>query len=254
MKRVSLITLLLLGTAKLLYAREWRGIVPLRSTRADVVRSFNQCSDQIQACRFRFGDEDVHILFSGGLSDEYHTCATRLPPETVMFIAVRPRLKLKLRDLYLDKRALKYFTPSAPYKLKGYRSSDGIVVSLFKDSIVQIFYIARDSDEHLCTDFYRQSEVFVEVPIVHVPVIHNIEGPGSIIAGKPLKVSASSNMNEILGYKWTVSAGRIVSGQYTTTVTIDTTGLAGQTITITAEIRDLFTAVAGSIAVQILAN
>ena len=254
MKRVILITILLLGAAKLSPASEWRGIVPLRSTRSDVVRLLNQCSDQIQACRFKLDSEDVHILFSAGLSDYYHQCATRLPPDIVMFIAVRPREKLKLSDLHLDKRTLQYFTPTAPYKLKGYRSTDGLVVSLYEDRILQIFYLPRHSDEHLCADLYLNPEMFVEVPIVHVPVVQRIDGPESIKAGEKLKVSAFSNMNEILGFEWTVTRGRIVSGQYTKKVTIDTTGLAGQLITVTAEIRGPFIAATGSRVVQILPN
>ena len=254
MKRVILITILLLGTAELSSAMEWRGIVPLRSTRSDVVRLLNQCSDQIQACRFTLDDANVHILFSAGLSDEYHNCATRLPPDTVMFIAVRPKSKLKLSTLGLDKRTLRYFTPSAPYKLKGYLSSDGLLVSLFEDRIMQIFYLPRSSDEQLCADFYLKPESFVEVPIDHVARIHKIDGPGSIKAGELLKVTATSNMNEILGYEWRVTVGRIVSGQYTNRVTVDTTGLAGQLITITAEIHNGFHAANGSISVHILPN
>ena len=254
MKRLILITILLLGAAKLSYAMEWKGIVPLRSTRSDVVRLLNQCSDQIQACRFTLDNEDVHILFSGGLSDHYQVCATRLPPETVMFIAVKPREKLKLSALRLDKRTLKSFTPSAPYKLKGYRSSDGLVVSLFEDRILQIFYIAQPSDQHLCADFYLNPESFVQVHIVHVPMVQRVDGPETIKAGQILKASAMSNMNEILGYTWTVTGGRIVSGQYTNAVSVDTTGLAGRMITITAEMRGPFYAATGSISVQILPN
>lgn len=255
MKRVILITIVLLSAAEVSYAMDWKGIVPLRSTRSDVVRLLNQCSDQIQACRFTLDNQDIHILFSAGLSDDYQKCATRLPPETVMFIAVEPRAKLKLSDLHLDKRTLQYFTPSAPYKLKAYRSSEGVVVSLYKDEILQIFYLPRHSDEPLCADFYLNPESFVETPIVHVQWVERIDAPESIKAGEMLKASASSNMNEILGFEWTVTAGRIVSGQYTNTVTIDTTGLAGQLITITAEIRHAFRhAATGSRTVKILPN
>ena len=91
-------TILLLGSIEAAYAREWRGIVPLRSTRSDVVRLFNQCSDQVEACRFTLENENVHILFSGGLPSHHSDCATRLPPEAVMFIAVEPRMKLKRLD------------------------------------------------------------------------------------------------------------------------------------------------------------
>lgn len=250
-------TILLLGSIESAYAREWRGIVPLRSTRSDVVRLFNQCSDQVEACRFTLENENVHILFSGGLPAYHRDCATRLPPETVMFIAVEPRKKLKLADLHLDKRKLQYFDRYPPSKRRytGYHSRDGLVLGLFKDTIVQIFYIAGDSDEALCVDYYGRPESFVEVPVIHVPVVHSIQGPSSIRAGERLNLSATSNLNETLGYTWTLTAGRIIGGQYTNQIMIDTTGLAGQSITITAEIEHAFgVRASGSTVVQILPN
>jgi hypothetical protein len=255
--KVILSTWLLLGAAELSYARQWRGLVPLRSTRSDVVRLLNQCSDQREACRFTLDKEDVHILFSGGLPSEYGQCGARLAPETIMFIEIEPRGKLKLRDLRLDKRTLQSFNPSAPFNrgLKGYRSSDGLVLSLFKDEILQIFYIADESDKHRCFAYYQQPESFVEMSIDHVEVIHAIDCPESIKAGEQVVVSAHSTMNETRGYKWELNAGRIIAGQYTKQITVDTTGLAGQKITITAEIGDVFGHnVTGSCVVQILAN
>ena len=73
------------------FAKEWRGLTPLRSTRADVVRLLNQCSEQKEACAFTLENEDVYILFSGGLADDYSECAKILPAETVMFIDVQPK-------------------------------------------------------------------------------------------------------------------------------------------------------------------
>jgi len=47
-------------------------------------------------------------------------------------------------------------------------------------------------------------------------------------------------MNAKRGYTWTVSTGEIVSGQFTHKITVDTSGLAGQIVIATAEIRDVF--------------
>ena len=159
-----------------------------------------------------------------------------------MFIAVEPRMKLKLADLHLDKRKLQYFNRYPPSKrgYTGYYSRDGLVVGLYKDTIVQVFYIAGESDQALCLDYYGRPESFVEIPVVHVPVVDSIQGPSSIRAGERLKLLAMSNLNETLGYTWTLTAGRIIGGQYTNQIMIDTTGLAGQKITITAEIEHAF--------------
>ena len=103
--RASLILGLVLFAVEGCFAKEWRGIAPLRSTRADVVRLLNQCSEQMEACAFNLAQEEVYILFSGGLGDGYNECAKRLSPETVIFIQVLPKSNLKLNDLYPDKKA-----------------------------------------------------------------------------------------------------------------------------------------------------
>lgn len=236
-------------------AREWRGLAPLRSTRSDVMRLLNQCSDQREACRFTIESEDVHILFSGGLSNEHIQCVSDLPPETIMFIEVQPRAKLKFDDLHLDKKRLHYFNPSNPAArdFKGYRSDDGLVVSLWKNRVLQIVYLASEPDRPRCADYYQRPELFVEVPLVHVPLIYRLVAQENIKDGEKLRVSASSDTNETRGYEWAVSAGKIIAGQYTKEVTIDTTGLAGQKLTVMAVIQDVLGhAAAASCTVQIL--
>ena len=251
----SVTTLLLLISANVAFAREWRGIVPLRSTRADVVRLLNQCADQREACRFTVGTEDVHILFSGGLTAEHPECASGLTPETVMLIDIEPLAKLKLRDLGLNRRHLTYFDGSdPPYRdFKGYSTNDGLLLTLFKDKVLRMIYVPAQIDAGPCSHYYQRPESFAEVRLVHVPVIHKLEAEESIKAGEKLKVTAYSDINDIRGYTWTTDFGTIIAGQYTKEVTIDTTGLEGQTITVTAEISDpLHHAAFGSCRVRIL--
>jgi len=252
-----LCALLFCGVVRLSYAKDWRGLIPLRSTRADVVRMFGQCSDQKEACRFTLGDEEVYMLFSGGLASDYRECVTSLQPETLMFIEVEPRRKMKLSALNLDKQSLQYLNPSNrnDSRVKGYRSKDGLILSLFQGRILQVFYIANQSNRNSCASYYEHRERFVAVPIVHVPSIYSVNSSRSIKTGEILKVSADSSMNETQGYAWTLSAGRIVSGQYTKTIAVDTTGLAGKKIVIEAKIRDVFgMVVSGSCVVQVLPN
>lgn len=220
-------------------AKEWQGLEPLRSTRTDVIRLVNQCSDQTEACRFKLEKEDVYILFSGGLGTKYTECAARLPAGTIMLIQVRPRNPLKLSDLKLDKRAFTSFNPSAPLKrgFIGYRNQDGLVIQVYKKSVVQIVYLANDSDRNLCAEYYEEPESFVEVVFNHYDNMY-VDGPESVKAGEILRMSAYSNINDKCGYNWTLSGGRIASGQYTNQITIDTAQFAGQKIVITAEIGD----------------
>ena len=173
-----------------------------------------------------------------------------------MFILVQPRAKLRLRDLGLDKRHLQYFDGSDPVDrdFKGYRSDDGLVVSLVKDRVLQICYLPAAIDPTRCNDYYSRPESLAKIFLAHMHVVMRLEAQETIQAGEKLRVAAFSTMNDTRGYTWTVTAGKIIAGQYTKEVTIDTTGLAGQILVVTAEINEPFThhSVTGSCSVRIL--
>lgn len=57
-------------------------------------------------------------------------------------------------------------------------------------------------------------------------------------AGSQITITARTSDSGKLLFTWTASAGKIQTGQGTPTITIDTTGLAGQTILVTAEVND----------------
>jgi hypothetical protein len=62
-----------------------------------------------------------------------------------------------------------------------------------------------------------------------------IECPDRVVVGEPLtfRSTVTGGSNAAQTYNWTVSAGRIIEGQGTNTIRVDTTGLAGQTVTAT---------------------
>ncbi len=63
-----------------------------------------------------------------------------------------------------------------------------------------------------------------------------IECPDRVVVGEPLtfRSTVTGGSSGVLGtYNWTVSAGRIIDGQGTGTIQVDTTGLAGQAVTAT---------------------
>jgi hypothetical protein len=69
--------------------------------------------------------------------------------------------------------------------------------------------------------------------------------PGLMIEGPATKVQAGSIItltahapDAEFSYLWKASAGKIVSGQNTRTITLDTSGLAGQTIYVSVKIED----------------
>ncbi|HEX8845578.1 MAG TPA: hypothetical protein VF791_13080 [Pyrinomonadaceae bacterium] len=70
-------------------------------------------------------------------------------------------------------------------------------------------------------------------PIVLCPNI-SISGPDVVPVGAPVTFTASvsgGTPGVVPIYNWTISAGTLTSGQGTPSITVDTTGLAGQSIT-----------------------
>jgi hypothetical protein len=73
------------------------------------------------------------------------------------------------------------------------------------------------------------------------PTSFNVECPSGLIKeGTPVTFTASVNGGPgTQTYNWSVSAGRITSGQGTNSISVDTTGLGGQSVTATAELGGL---------------
>lgn len=65
----------------------------------------------------------------------------------------------------------------------------------------------------------------------------SVTGPSSqVTAGEPMTFTANTSGYPSVTYNWSVSAGTISSGQGTSTITVDTSGLEGQSVTATVEL------------------
>jgi hypothetical protein len=97
--------------------------------------------------------------------------------------------------------------------------------------------IDTGSGDELCQAF-SYTTVLVKRCLPPVPVCPNVvvSCPPNVVLGEPVTFTStvtggSSTTTPI--YNWTVSAGTITEGQGTPTIRVDTTGLAGQTLTAT---------------------
>ncbi|MEP6568427.1 MAG: hypothetical protein ABJC10_01530 [Acidobacteriota bacterium] len=70
------------------------------------------------------------------------------------------------------------------------------------------------------------------------PVV-SVSCPSDVMQGSPLTFDASVTGNANVTYNWTVSAGTISGGQGTSSITVDTAGLGGQSVTATVELGGL---------------
>ncbi len=68
----------------------------------------------------------------------------------------------------------------------------------------------------------------------------SVDGPSDVTApGTPMTFTAILSKGDSVTYNWSVSAGRITSGQGTSSIMVDTTGLAGSNVTATVELGGL---------------
>jgi hypothetical protein len=67
----------------------------------------------------------------------------------------------------------------------------------------------------------------------------SVNCPTSVVQGTPITFTASVSGDASVTYNWTVSAGTISSGQGTSSITVDTAGIGGQSVTATVELGGL---------------
>jgi hypothetical protein len=231
----------LLSASIYLEAKEWRGIVPLVSTREDVEKRL--LGPPVQPCRFEAcfyetEQEHVFIHYSRGPCPKDEFRAWNVPRGTVLSVRVSPKKRPLLSELHLD--LSKYERTEDP-ELAGAASYDseeeGIFVEADLGVVYAITYMPTARDEYLRCPPAKEG-VFTRLG-QPCPTVR-IEAPRVVIRlGKTITLNAAAvglRRAILPTYTWSASAGAIATGQGTSTVTIDTRGLSPQTITITVEV------------------
>jgi hypothetical protein len=218
-------------------AEEWRGLKPLSSTKADVVRLFGECAHEERWCEFTLDNEDVFIEFSTP-----QTCAG-ISPGTVLLIQRELQKATTIERLQIDKRRFKSFDPSLP-RNQGYRGfineASGLLFKTFSGEVFEINYIAAKNDWKVCPGYFRRPRELLRVIFPHVPVVTSVGCPEtSPITGQKIVIRANyPRTGQRFLLTWEVKDGRILERQGVRRILIDTTGQAGKTIKVTVEIND----------------
>ena len=166
---VSSIVLSLASTVT--YAKEWRGIVPLHSTRADVERLLGRPNAKYE--RYDIENEEAQIFYSKG------RCLNGwdVPLDTVIEISVSFKQSRTLSDLKVDLSKYERFrdpeVTSHTYYANGH---EGLMYVVFESSgkengeVLQVYYEATIDDERLlrCRKLTKQSDIerFVNPAII----------------------------------------------------------------------------------------
>lgn len=146
MSRVIVVLLLLLFLTAELQAKEWRGIIPLRSTRVDVERLLGQPGEH---GRYQFEDERAYINYADGQCDRTDRCECLVPEGTVIEIRVVLEDIVKFSEVGLDLTSYERTDNGAFVTYAN--DEEGIIYTVSKelDEVHSISYIpsARDCEE-----------------------------------------------------------------------------------------------------------
>jgi len=136
MTRILMSGLLIITIISAANAKEWRGIVPLHSTRADVERLLGKPKQDFEGIlvEYQLSTETIDIQFAANpqCKEEWPYSSWDVPKHTVTFIRVAPTKETFLSELKLDlskftKEPGDYDVPSHFYYIN---ESDGFTVSV----------------------------------------------------------------------------------------------------------------------------
>jgi hypothetical protein len=230
--KLFLIILLLICFQTTSLAEEWKGIVPGVATRSDVVRLIQNCEDRTVPCEFDLESDKIRIVFSGMVQDYFYQCARSLPADTVLVVEVTPNKRIGLKNLRRNHNLRRLGTT---FKFGAWVDERaGLVLKSFNNYVIQLNYIADASSSIRCRDYYNDPIKFATV-VTHCPPV-TILGPGAVTAGDTANFQADVKPDPKMTLMWTLSGGRVVS-QTGRQISLDTTGLGGQSITTTVQAR-----------------
>ena len=147
----------------------------------------------------------------------------------------RPQVRLNARASSPGGNPLRYRWSTDSGRISG----DGSIVTWDLSGLAPGYYkayveVETGSDGGECQAFSSTNVLVNPCPPVR-PVCPNVSiiCPDNVAVDQPL--TFSSNVSSVSSgvppvYNWTVSAGRILEGQGTSSIRVDTTGLAGQTV------------------------
>ena len=237
---IFLCALVMLATTKYSVAKEWRGISPLRSTLADVERQFGACtSKEKYTCTYAWKNERVTFVF---LSEPCGTGKQKLPRRTIVRIERRPSVPTSLPEYHkIDPYHYTAFRPRHDTEefFENYvDDEEGFAAESRQHVVTQVYYTAKAKEISLCPgSSVKASDL---LPHYNDAIVWEFFCP-TIAASCPDKTVEPDAPITFSGswsggfpymeptYNWTVSAGKIMAGQGTPTIRVDTKGLPDDT-------------------------
>jgi len=245
MRLLYLTPLIVLATARIAAAKDWRGLTPLQSTRADVERVL-EAPEEPGGSDYKSGDALIKINYSTGVCGDDNTW--QVPRDTVVKILVYPQnrsltAQRLFRQLEMDpntfiKHTVRFHTKEIFY----INSHEGVMVDVDDDqqeTVTLVTYEPAKKDEYLRCPGYPKPVLPTCASYTHV----SIDGPtDSVIGGTPITLRARVEGGPLEIWppkvRWTTSAAKI-RNRDAYTITIDTTGLDGRYVTVKLDVGEL---------------
>ena len=194
MLKVFLISLIVIGYAQNLAAKEWRGLVPMRSTRADVERILGKPSDPRMGVTRSYSLHDGRSIYFSDYGEAYivfakmqevmghRSCLESVAADTVLMIQVTPIIEQSVNQFISDTKNFRTFDPSEPPGIGylGYVDEEGgFVLQTFKGIVRKLVYLPSRNDQQPCAGYYLNPEEFVSV-MVHPPLNRKFDEYGDL--------------------------------------------------------------------------
>ena len=173
MRRLLPCVLLVLVYATGVAAKDWRGILPMHSTRADVEALLGQPPPPppnrvyvLHTGRYIYylDEGEVYIVFYDAKFLD-RECPS-VTPGTVLMIQVTPKEPMPVSNLNLEEKTFTKFNPSSNSAL-GYEAfidkKEGLVIRTLKGMVEELVYLPAASDQARCSGYYENPEGFVQI-------------------------------------------------------------------------------------------
>lgn len=236
-------------------AKEWRGVIPLHSTRTDVERLLGKPNAKYD--RYEFESERASIIYSS------EPCAAgsqwNVPRDTVIQISITPKKTLQLSDLRLDlNKYERAKDPSVTAHTFYINKEEGVHYVVFEGGgeddgqILNIYHEPSVKDANLrCSASTAGQAAKADCSRVEqanngtspisdpCPTISITGSSGDLCRSQRYSFSATLaglDPRFTPTFKWNVSAGTITKGQGTYSIEVDASAANGKAITATLEV------------------
>ena len=163
MRRLSLILMVVICSAGSIAAKDWRGILPLHSTGADVERLLGPATTTRHGLlSYELGEIEVLFLLAEKVLKDCPSIAEGI----VLSIRVLPKVELSPNVFNVTDGRFRKFQPTEfeDSETEGYvNEEEGFVIRTFKGHVEEMVYLASAVDRPRCPGYYSDLQHFVTV-------------------------------------------------------------------------------------------